>query len=415
MQPNARPVPGLMQNWRQFTLLVAVNAFVGGMVGLERAVLPLLAEREFAIASTSAMLSFIVSFGFVKAITNMIASRASERTGRKKWLVGGWIAGLPVPFLLLWAPSWTWIVVANILLGVNQGLCWSMTVVMKIDLAGRERRGLAMGLNEFAGYGAVAFAAWACASIAAEHGLRLAPFMVGVTCVSAGLVLSIVFVRETASIARAEAAAETDSRSMRCIFFDTSFRDPTLFACSQAGLVNNLNDGAMWGLFPVLVAKGGASVAQVGALTAIYPAVWGLSQIATGALSDRCGRKWMISAGMWLQAFGIWMVTTRAFVIGSVLLGLGTAAVYPVLLAAVGDRADPRWRASAVGVYRLWRDLGYAFGALLSGLIADAFGVVAALVAVAVLTFVSGVVVAIRMRESQPRKVFRVVEKSEYA
>lgn len=405
---------GLGRNWRQFALLVVVNAFVGGMVGLERAVLPLLAQREFGLTTASAMLSFIVSFGVVKALTNLIAGRASEHSGRKIWLVAGWIAGLPVPFLLFWAPTWGWIVVANVFLGINQGLCWSMTVIMKIDLVGPKRRGLAMGLNEFAGYGAVALAAWVCAVIANSYGLRIAPFVLGVALASIGLILSIAFVRDTKEFARIERRGvhsdESVAPSFRRVFIETSIADRTLSACSQAGLVNNLNDGAAWGLLPQLFVSGGLSVAQVGALTAIYPAIWGISQIGTGALSDRWGRKWLIAAGMWTQALAIWIVAAgttfrspyAAWIGGSVLLGLGTALVYPTLLAAISDRANPRWRASAVGVYRLWRDIGYAVGALVSGVVADAFGLSAALAVVGALTCLSGFVVALRMVESRP-------------
>ena len=383
------PPLGLGRNWLQFSLLVAVNAFVGGMVGLERAVLPVLAEREFGLASKSAMLAFIAGFGIVKAITNLIAGRMSERVGRKALLVAGWIAGLPVPFLLLWAPSWGWVVAANVLLGVNQGLCWSMTVVMKIDLVGPKRRGLAMGLNEFAGYVAVAAAAWACADLASSHGLRFAPFALGVAFVSAGLLLSVAFVRETKEFVRSE-VRQGGVRHLA---------DAKLFVCNQAGLVNNLNDGAAWGLFPLLFASKGMSVAQIGALAAIYPAVWGAAQIGTGALSDRWGRKWLIAGGMWMQAAGIWIIPFGWWITGSVLLGFGTALVYPTLLAAVSDRVDPQRRASAVGVYRLWRDLGYAIGAVLSGIIGDLFGIVAAIVFVGALTCASGVIVALRMTE----------------
>ncbi|MBI3261902.1 MAG: MFS transporter [Acidobacteria bacterium] len=405
------PVLGLRQNWRQFTLLVTVNAFVGGMVGLERAVVPLLADREFGVASASAMLSFIATFGVVKAITNLVAGRGSERVGRKPWLVAGWIAGLPVPLLLMWAPSWSWVVAANVLLGINQGLCWSTTVVMKIDLVGPERRGLAMGLNEFAGYAAVALATWVAALLAASLGFRMALFLCGVTCAITGLLLSALFVRDTTSFARGEARARphdpSPAPSFRRVFVDTSLRDRQLFACSQAGLVNNLNDGVAWGLFPLLFASRGLSMEQIGLLAAIYPAVWGVSQIGTGALSDRWGRKWPIAGGMWMQAVGIWLIAGAvssnpfaAWIGGSVLLGLGTALVYPTLLAAIGDRAHPGWRASAVGVYRLWRDLGYAVGAVVSGLIADAFGVRSALSVVGALTGMSGVIVAVRMTES---------------
>jgi MFS family permease len=402
---------GLGVNWRPFALLVLVNAFVGGMVGLERAVLPLLAQQEFGLATNSALLSFIVSFGIVKAVVNLVAGVGSERVGRKPLLVFGWIVALPIPFLLWWAPTWNWVTAANVLLGVNQGLCWSTTVVMKIDLVGPHRRGLAMGLNEFAGYTAVALSTWGCALVAGTYGFRSALFVSGITIATCGLLLSALFVRDTTAFARSEARAQpgpiVPARSFSRIFIDTSFRDRTLAACSQAGLVNNLNDGVAWGLFPLLFASGGLAVAKVGALAAVYPAVWGIAQIGTGALSDRWGRKWPIAGGMWTQAVGIWVIVGAAAVArpyaawlaGSVLLGIGTALVYPSLLAAIGDRAQPSWRASAVGVYRLWRDLGYAVGALLAGLLADIVGVSAAIAVVGLLTFVSGIIVAVRMIE----------------
>jgi MFS family permease len=416
--PDAPPAEaglalGLSRNWRQFSLLVVVNAFVGGMVGLERAVLPLLAEREFGLASKAAILSFIVSFGVVKAVANLAAGRWSETVGRKPLLVAGWIAALPVPFLLTWAPSWNWVVAANMLLGVNQGLCWSTTVVMKIDLVGPRRRGIAMGLNEFAGYTAVALAAWGCALIADAHGFRTALFTLGVVLSAIGLLLSVFFVTETRAFARSEARllpmVSTHERSFARVFMDTSVGDRNLSACSQAGLVNNLNDGVAWGLFPLLYASAGLAVADVGLLAAIYPAVWGLTQVVTGALSDRWGRKWPIAIGMWIQAIGIWSITGAAnsaqpypaWITGNVLLGLGTALVYPTLLAAIADRAHPSWRASAVGVYRLWRDLGYAVGAIVCGLAADWLGLRAAIVLVGALTFASGVICAVRMIDSE--------------
>ena len=404
------PILGLSENWQQFSLLVLVNAFVGAMVGLERAVLPLWAAADFGLASNTAILSFIVAFGVVKAITNLVAGRQAERVGRKSLLVAGWIAGLPVPFMLLWAPSWTWVTAANVLLGVNQGLCWSTTVVMKIDLAGSRRRGLAMGLNEFAGYGAVALAAWVAAIAVDAYGFRASLFALGLVFSVVGLCLSMFLVRDTTTFAEHEARSRSGIPS-RCsfskVFVNTSVRDRSLSACSQAGLVNNLNDGLAWGLFPLLFASAGLTVGNIGLLAGVYPAVWSVSQIATGALSDRWGRKWPIAVGMWIQAVGIWLVasgsnTTQPFALwltGSVLLGVGTALVYPALLAAIGDRADPRWRASAVGVYRFWRDMGYAVGAVLSGVLADRLGIVAAVTAVGFLTFASGVVVAIRMSE----------------
>jgi MFS family permease len=389
--------------------LVVVNVFVGAMVGLERAVLPLWAAADFGLASKSAILSFIVAFGIVKAVTNLVAGRQAERVGRKSLLVAGWIAGLPVPFMLLWAPSWGWVTAANMLLGVNQGLCWSTTVVMKIDLAGPRRRGLAMGLNECAGYGAVALAAWIGAVAAGAYGFRASLFVLGLVFSVVGLFLSLFLVRDTTTFAEHEARSRLGdssvSRSFRRVFADTSVRDRSLSACSQAGLVNNLNDGLAWGLFPLLFASGGLTVGNIGLLAAVYPAVWSVSQIATGALSDRWGRKWPIAGGMWVQAIAIWLIAggsnvTQPFVVwlsGNVLLGIGTALVYPALLAAIGDRADPRWRASAVGVYRFWRDMGYAVGAVLSGMLADRLGIGAAVTAVGFLTFASGVIVAIRM------------------
>jgi MFS family permease len=408
--PDLEPVLGLRQNLGQFSLLVLVNAFVGGMVGLERAILPLIAEREFGLVSKSVILSFIVGFGFVKAFTNLAAGRFSDRIGRKGLLVAGWIVGLPVPLILMWAPSWGWITVANLLLGINQGLCWSTTVIMKIDLVGPQRRGLAMGLNEFAGYFAVAITALVSGYIAAAYGLRPAPFYLGIGIAGAGLLLSVFFVRETHGHARHEAKGQGGAVSVpfKEIFTRTSYRDPNLFSCSQAGMVNNLNDGMAWGLFPLFFAAAQLSVERIAVLAATYPAVWGVCQLFTGALSDRVGRKWMIACGMWVQAGGIALIAAASsffpWMTGAVLLGVGTAMVYPTLLAAIGDVAHPSWRASAVGVYRLWRDAGYAFGALLSGIIADLLGVVWAIAAVGTLTFASGLVVALRMTETLKEK-----------
>jgi MFS family permease len=400
---------GLVENLGQFSLLVVVNAFVGGMIGLERSILPAIAEQEFHLAARAAVLSFIVVFGAVKAATNYAAGRLSDRFGRKGLLVAGWLAAAPVPFLLMWATSWNMVLFANALLGVSQGLTWSTTVIMKIDLVGPQRRGLAMGLNEFAGYISVAAAALATGYIAASHGLRPAPFYLGVGFVAAGLALSVLLVRETRKHAEHEAATTSpdqppDSLSQREIFLRTSLTDRNLSAVSQAGLVNNLNDGMAWGLFPLFYAAAGLSLERIGTLAAVYPAVWGVSQLLTGALSDRLGRKWLIAGGMWTQAAGIALVAlsreTLGFAAGAVLLGIGTAMVYPTLLAAIGDVAHPSWRASAVGVYRLWRDLGYAIGALLAGVVADALGVRAAIWVVALVTFGSGLLAAIRMTET---------------
>ncbi len=400
---------GLRENLAQFSLLVVVNAFVGAMVGMERSILPAIAEEEFHLAARTAILSFILVFGVTKALTNYFAGRWSDRFGRKHVLVAGWLVAIPVPLLLMWAPSWGWILAANVLLGISQGLTWSTTVIMKIDLAGPKRRGLAMGLNEFAGYFAVALSALVTGYIAADVGLRPEPFYPGIAFVALGTVLSVLAVRETKHHVTQESALAVGDTSLspRQVILRTSFSDPDLSSVSQAGLVNNLNDGMAWGLFPLLFAAANMSLAQIGTLAAIYPAVWGLGQLVTGALSDRIGRKRLIVGGMWTQAVGIVVIATASaffsFASGAVLLGLGTAMVYPTLLAAIGDVAHPSWRASSVGVYRLWRDMGYAVGALLAGVVADAFGLGAATLTIAGLTFASGVVVAVRMRETLAR------------
>ena len=406
------PRLGLKENLAQFSLLVVVNAFVGAMVGMERSILPGIAEQEFHLAAKSAVLSFIVVFGVTKAFTNYLAGRLSDRFGRKHVLVAGWLVAAPVPFLLMWAPSWSWVLFANALLGVSQGLTWSTTVIMKIDLAGPKRRGLAMGLNEFAGYFAVAGSALATGLLAAHYGLRPEPFYLGIGYVLFGLTLSAFVVRETKHHAAAEsklagALPPGGVPSQREIFWRTTLTHPDLSSVSQAGLVNNLNDGMAWGLFPLFFASAHMDLAQVGTLAALYPATWGLTQLFTGAWSDRVGRKWLIASGMWVQAVGIALIVLSngfgGFAGGAVLLGVGTAMVYPTLLAAIGDVAHPSWRASSVGVYRLWRDLGYALGAVLAGLTADALGVPAAMWLIAALTFASGLVVAVRMRETLPR------------
>ena len=399
---------GLRENRAQFALLVLVNAFVGAMVGMERSILPAIAEEEFDLVARTAILSFIVVFGITKALTNYFAGRWSDRFGRKAVLIAGWLVAVPVPFLLMWAPSWSWILGANVFLGISQGLTWSTTVIMKIDLAGPRNRGLAMGLNEFAGYFAVALSALATGFVAAEVGLRPEPFYLGVAFVFLGTLLSAFAVRETHHHARHESRlvgeAEQPHLSQREVILRTSFKDRDLSSVSQAGMVNNLNDGMAWGLFPLVFAAAGMSLAQIGTLAAIYPAVWGLGQLFTGAWSDRVGRKRLIVLGMWTQAGGIVVIalgsTFALYATGAVLLGLGTAMVYPTLLAAIGDVAHPSWRASSVGVYRLWRDTGYAVGALLAGIVADAFGLSAATLTIAALTFASGVVVAVRMRET---------------
>jgi MFS family permease len=403
---------GLRANLPQFALLVAVNALVGAMVGQERIVVPLLADQVFAVGAFTASLTFIVVFGFTKALTNLAAGSLSDRYGRKPVLVAGWLIGVPVPLLLIWAPSWGWVIAANLLLGINQGLTWSTTIVMKIDLAGPNRRGLAMGFNEAAGYLAVAAMGWATGWLAAEHGLRPAPFLLGLAVAALGLGLSTVFVRETHHHARHEAANHSprhgghpDGLTGRQIFTLTSFREKALSAASQAGMVNNLNDGLAWGLYPILFATSGLGLSRSGLLIAIYPAVWGLGQMATGALSDRWGRKHLITAGMLTQALGIALVAATTgfgvWAVAAVLMGVGTAMVYPTLLAVIGDVAHPAWRARAVGVYRLWRDCGYAIGALVAGITADLLGLRAAVWVVAAITALSGLVVAVRMYETR--------------
>lgn len=414
-KPLAAIQLGLRQNWQQFALLIVVNAFVGAMVGLERTVIPLLAEEAFGLVSRTVTLSFLISFGVVKAITNLFAGRLGDQIGRKPVLIAGWLIGLPVPILIIWAPSWGWVIFANVLLGVNQGLCWSTTVIMKIDLVGPKQRGLAMGLNEFAGYLAVSLAALGSGFLAASYGVRPFPFYPGIIFAILGLLFSLFFVGETRPFAQLEAQSNTTPASKKDaqpsfakILLLTSWQDKTLFSISQAGMVNNLNDGMVWGLLPLFLIGHDMSLEQIAVLAATYPGVWGLSQLFTGALSDRWGRKWLIASGMWIQAAGIGLlVIGRDFGVwlgGVVLLGLGTAMVYPTLLAAISDVAHPEWRGSAVGVYRLWRDGGYAVGALLAGLLADALGIPIAIAAIGGLTFLSGMVTAGVMQETLPQK-----------
>jgi MFS family permease len=404
---------GLRANLGQFSLLVLVNAFVGAMVGMERAILPAIADHDFHLAARTAILSFIVVFGVTKAATNYLAGRLSDAYGRKLVLVVGWLVACPVPLLLMWAPSWGWVLVANVLLGVSQGLTWSTTVIMKIDLSGPKNRGLAMGLNEFAGYVAVAGSALATGYVASAYGLRPQPFFLGIGYSVVGLVLSALLVRETRHHVRHEAEQHDDgARGPRLtqaeVFARTTWSDRNLSSVTQAGMINNLNDGMAWGLFPVVFATCGLGLREIGWLAAIYPGVWGVTQLVTGALSDRVGRKWLIAFGMWTQAAGIALTAVSqrfsGFAAGAVVLGVGTAMVYPTLLAAIGDVAHPTWRGSAVGVYRLWRDLGYALGALLAGVTADLLGLAPAIWIIAGLTFASGVVAAVRMTETVRRQ-----------
>jgi MFS family permease len=399
---------GLRENLGQFSLLVLVNAFVGGMVGLERTVVPLVGSQEFGLVLRTAIFSFIVSFGIVKAFSNLLSGALADRIGRKKVLVAGWILGVPVPFMIMLAPSWGWIVAANVLLGVNQGLAWSMTVLMKIDLVGPRGRGLAVGLNEFAGYLAVGLTALATGYLASVYGLRPEPFYLGVGYVVLGLLVSVFLVRDTGEYVRLEIRShppEPNRLTFREVFALTSLKDRNLFACSQAGLANNLNDGMSWGVFPIFFSTFGLGVGRIGILKAVYPAVWGILQVVTGPLSDRLGRKWLIVGGMWVQAGGIFVtVAGRSFgwwLLGSILLGLGTAMVYPALIAAVSDNSHPSWRARSLSVYRFWRDLGYAVGALSAGIIADTLGLSFAIGSVGLLTFLSGVIVAAVMREKR--------------
>jgi len=410
---SARPVvAGLRENWRQFSLLVLVNAFVGAMVGLERTVLPLVAAEDFGLTSASAVLSFIATFGFTKALSNLAAGWSVERHGRRWTLVAGWIVALPVPMMILLAPSWSWIVAANALLGINQGLAWSTTVIMKIDLVGRRHRGLAMGLNEFAGYLAVAVAALMSGFVAARYGLRAGPAYLGLLIASTGLLVSVLMVRDTTAHARLE---EQDTPGQPDIQGRMSRRwfairgvssNPAMFSMRQAGFVNNLNDGVSWGLFPLLFMASGLSLRSTAALVAIYPATWGVFQVVFGGLSDRYGRKVFIAAGMFIQGFALVGMTVWqgfwAWMGALTALGIGTAMVYPTLLAAVADLSQPRTRAAEVSVYRLWRDLGYVAGAVGAGLLADLAGMSLAISAVGALTAVSGIVVMFRFRE-RPR------------
>jgi MFS family permease len=394
---------GLKANWKQFSLLVLINAFVGAMVGLERTILPDIAETEFGIAARSAIFSFIIVFGITKALANYFAGRFAEQYGRKKMLVLGWLFGLPVPFILMMAGSWNWIIFANVLLGINQGLAWSTTVIMKIDLAGKKDRGLAMGLNEFAGYVAVAILAFLTGWVATEYGLRPYPFYLGIVIAAIGFLLSLILVKDTAPWVQKEADATKHERSDGNIFWKTSWKDTNLFAVTQAGLTTNLTDGLAWGAFPLFLTAAGLELYQVGIVTGVYPAFWGVFQVATGKLSDYTGRKQMIVSGMLLQAVSLLIFpilnSFYAFVTAAAFLGLGTAMVYPTFMAAVADLAHPEERAESIGAFRLWRDLGYAIGALLAGVIADILNLSVSIWFIGGLTLLSTLYIFVRMNK----------------
>lgn len=392
---------GLKENWQQFSLLVLINAFVGGMVGLERSILPQIAEGEFAIAAKTAILSFIIVFGIVKAVTNYYTGALANKFGRKNLLTAGWLIGIPIPFILMFAQSWNWIIAANILLGINQGLAWSSTVVMKIDLVGEKQRGFAMGLNEFAGYLAVAIVAFLTGWIANEYGVRPYPFYIGIVLVAFGLIGSIFYVKDT----RHHVAKETSSNNtprLKNIFWDTTWRNKNLGSVTQAGLINNLNDGMAWGIFPILLASKGFSIEQIGIVTATYPAVWGIGQLFTGKMADVFCKRNLLYIGMLLQALALigllYADSMTHYILLSVILGWGTAMVYPTFLATVAEHTHPQDRAKSIGIFRLWRDLGYAIGAILTGIIADAFSINAAILLIGILTFISAAIIFVRMR-----------------
>ncbi|MEX0646901.1 MAG: MFS transporter [Balneolaceae bacterium] len=386
-------IPGLKQNWQQFSLLVLINAFVGGMVGLERTILPEIAETEFGIAAKTAIFSFIIVFGITKALANYFAGRFAQKFGRKKMLIAGWLFGIPVPFILMLAPDWNWIVAANVLLGINQGLAWSANVIMKIDIAGEKDRGLAMGLNEFSGYLAVAVIAFLTGWVASEYGLRPYPFYVGIFMAALGLLMSIFLVRDTAPFVEHESRNHKEDRVKKNLFWEVSFRDTNLRAISQGGMITNFTDGLAWGAFPIFLGASGLSLTEIGIVVGIYPAFWGILQIATGKLSDYTGRKKMLWGGMLLQALSLiafpMVEQFFAFAIISALLGTGTAMVYPTFLASVADLTHPEDRAESIGIYRLWRDAGYAFGAIFSGVIADLFDISMAITLTGYLTLLS--------------------------
>lgn len=394
---------GLKENWQQFSLLVIVNAFVGGMVGLERSIIPQLAEEEFGISSKSAILSFIVAFGITKALANYFTGRLANKIGRRNLLMVGWCLALPIPVMLIYANSWWWIIGANIFLGISQGLTWSSTVVMKMDLVGEKQRGLAMGINEFAGYLAVGIVAFLTGYIAENYGVRPYPFYLGIFMSIFGLLLTIIWVKDTKSFVSQEAKNSTIINTGN-IFLNTTFKDKTLSSVTQAGLVNNLNDGMIWGLLPILLLQLKLNNHHIGIITAIYPTVWGIGQLFTGKMSDIYPKKKMLFWGMFLQGVAIiLLIFTKEFyflAILSALLGFGTALVYPTFLSTIAQATNPSQRAESIGTFRLWRDLGYAFGAIISGITADIFGIQYAIVLIGILTIVSSIVIQVRMPQN---------------
>jgi MFS family permease len=405
---------GLKPNLRQFLILVLVNAFVGAMIGLEQTVVPLIGKNDFGIESNAIIVSFIASFGAVKAILNLFAGSLSDKWGRKKILILGWLFGLPVPFILLSAPDWNWIIFANILLGINQGLAWSMTVNMKIDLVGKERRGLALGLNEFAGYVSVALVGFVTGYLASAYGLKPYPFYLGIAFVILGLVISWVIVKDTRKFTALEIKSDFSNENaskvdlnFKQVFFETSWKNKTLLSVSQAGLINNLIFGVTWGLFTLYFASFAIGISEIGFLKALHPGIWGVLQLLTGTFSDKVGRKVLIYPGMIIQGIGIWVVlftgSMFGWVIGMSFLGIGTALVYPTLLAAISDVAHPKWRATSLGVYRFWRDLGFVFGAVGIGYLADLHGLNDAFHSVALLAVGSGIFVLVAMKETLNR------------
>lgn len=391
---------GLKENWKQFALLVIINAFVGGMVGLERAILPQIAEVEFHVAAKTAILSFIIVFGITKALTNYFTGALANKIGRKNLLTIGWLFGIPVPFILMFAPDWNWIIAANILLGINQGLTWSSTVVMKIDLVGEKQRGFAMGLNEFAGYLAVALVAFLTGWIAGNYGLRPYPFYIGIILSVLGLFTSWFLVQDTKHHVAKESTV-SEQKNLNHVFWDTTWRDKTLGSVTQAGLINNLNDGMVWGIFPILLAQKDFNLEQIGVITATYPAVWGLGQLITGKMADIYNKKFLLFSGMLLQGIALvimlWASTMLHFMLLSILLGWGTAMVYPTFLATIAENTHPHDRAKSMGTFRLWRDLGYAIGAILTGIVADFVGIGSSILLVGIITIFSALVLQFRM------------------